>query len=198
MSKAWRKNQSDDRFYAKAKSEGYRSRAAYKLLEIQNKFHVIQRDSSILDLGCAPGGWLQIARKYTNGPIVGIDLQEIAPIQSVHFGQFDFTNRDKLIPFLESVSAPHRFSVILSDMSPAISGDRETDHYCSVELTRSVLEFSQDHLQAGGYMVCKLLDGIDTNLLLTEIKKSMSVKIFKPESSRSDSREIYLICKNLH
>lgn len=182
-------------FYTKAKDEGYRSRAAYKLLEIQQKFAIITPNASVLDLGCAPGGWLQVARKYTQGMLVGIDLQSIEPLPKVHFGQFDFTDQDKLQAFLSEISAPQQFSVILSDMSPAISGDRDSDHFQSVDLVRCALEFSHEHLQPGGYLVCKLFDGPDTQQLLAEMKKNMSVKIYKPTSSRSESREIYLVAQ---
>jgi 23S rRNA (uridine2552-2'-O)-methyltransferase len=190
MIETWRKKQAKDYYYTKAKSSGYRARSAYKLLEIQAKFNLIKPNSSVLDIGCAPGGWLQVVKSICNGKVIGIDLQEVNPIPGVTLIKGDFMDNE----FVRSNIGPIKFDVVLSDLSPNISGDRETDHFESVELTRAVHEFSTSSLKDGGSMVCKLFDGADTKYLLEDIKKNMSVKIFKPKSSRPESREMYLVC----
>ncbi len=193
----WRKKQWLDHSYVKAKNEGYRARSAYKLIEIQDKFGVIQAGAAIIDLGCAPGGWLQVINKYNPRFVVGIDLQNIIPIQNVHFCQLDFTESEHVDRYLSSINAPTRFNTILSDLSPIITGHREVDHYRSVELVRSVYEFSHTHLTLHGFMVCKLFDGQDTRDLTSEISTHMLVKTYKPKTSHQESREIYLVCKKL-
>ena len=107
---SWRKKQSEDEFFKRAKVDNYRSRASYKLLEIQQKFALITCKSTIVDLGCAPGGWLQVARKLTEGEVYGIDLQDILPIPGTHFAQMDFFDDNALDAFL-----PAKVEVILSD-----------------------------------------------------------------------------------
>lgn len=193
----WRKKQWLDHSYVKAKNEGYRARSAYKLIEIQDKFGIIQAGAAIIDLGCAPGGWLQVINKYNPRFVVGIDLQNIIPIQNVYFCQLDFTKSEHVDRYLNSINAPTRFNTILSDLSPIITGHREVDHYRSVELVRSVYEFSHTHLTLHGFMVCKLFDGQDTRDLTSEISTHMLVKTYKPKTSHQKSREIYLVCKKL-
>lgn len=190
---AWRKKQAQDYAYRQAKKHGYRARSAYKLIEIQQKFHLISKESSVLDLGCAPGGWLQVATEYTHGFIAGIDLQPVDPIERVHLACLDFMDTSSVDQFLDYVNAPKKFDVILSDMSPIITGDRESDHYKSIELLEAVYEFAKLRLNKSGYMVCKLFDGQATKEALHNICSTMTIKSFKPRSSRQESRELYLI-----
>jgi len=190
---SWRKKQNQDYYYNKAKFDGYRARSAYKLLEIQEKFKLIRANSSVLDIGCAPGSWLQVARSISNSKVMGIDLQDVAPIPNVTLIKGDFLDQN----LIDQYFGGHKFEVILSDLSPKISGDKEVDHFGSVELTRAVYEFSQLALRIGGDMVCKLFDGADTKELLVDMKKNMSVRVYKPKSSRPESRGIYMICKRL-
>jgi 23S rRNA (uridine2552-2'-O)-methyltransferase len=191
----WRKNQKDDHFYNKAKVDGFRSRSAYKLMDIQNKFKIIQKHSSVIDLGCAPGGWLQVAKRLTDGFVCGIDLQDIQSIPGTHFAQLDFLDSEKVDEFLKSINAPTQFHCIISDMSPKITGDHNADHFESVDLVRSVYTFSLERLKKDSFVVCKLFDGPDTNQLLSEMKSTLSIKIFKPQSSRSESREMFVVGK---
>ena len=206
----WRKKQYTDPYYQKAKSEGYRSRAAYKLIEIQQKFKIIKENSFIIDLGCTPGGWLQVVRKWNPKFVVGVDLEKIQPIQGVNFVQMDFNKQVELANALDNFKSSIadsnsemtqniKFDLILSDMLPKITGSRDFDYYQSIELVEQVYNFTNFYLKQGGFMVCKILEGSETSNLIKNIQsgqRKMSVRIYKPEASRSESREMYLICSS--
>lgn len=188
-SNMWRKNQTQDSFYRKAKLEGFRSRAAYKLLELQKKFKLINKNTNVMDLGCAPGSWLQVAKQFSNGFICGFDLLNINLIHNVHFGQIDCFDTKAVDDFLLSKKAPDKFELILSDMSPNISGDKFGDHVMSMDMLMLFRDFCERKLK--GYGVCKVFDGPQ---LSDAIKLfSGTVRRFKPAASRADSSELYLI-----
>lgn len=189
----WRKCQFKDLFYRKAKDQGFRSRSAYKLLEIQGKFKIIGKNSSVLDLGCAPGGWLQVASEISKNFICGIDLNCIAPIPNVHFAQLDCYDTVAVENFLSSINAPSKFDNILSDMSPNLSGDKLSDHINSINLLLLFWSLCKLRLNYNGSAVVKVFEGSRLSAILSMFAKSAKVSRFKPCSSRSDSSEIYII-----
>jgi len=185
----WVKERGRDEYFIKAKREGYRARSCYKLIEIQGKFNLIRSTSNVLDLGAAPGAWLQVCRKLTRGIVSGIDLLEIESIYNVETLQADIFD-DKTKEFVEGKS----FDVILSDIAPNCSGKKEHDHITLVNLVRKVLELSATHLVEGGSMCAKIFDGFCVPELIEEWKIFFEdVKRFKPKSSKLDNSEFYLI-----
>ena len=181
-----------DYFYKKAKEEGFRSRAAYKLIEIQKKYKVFKKGNYVLDLGCAPGGWIQVALKYIgkSGKIKGIDLLEVKPFQekNVEIINSDISNYN----FSEE-----KFDVILSDMAPNTTGIKHADYYRSYELCEKAFDIADKYLKKDGILVLKIFQGKEFNDLRVELKKSFEkVSVFKPKSSRSSSVETYLVCLN--
>ncbi|HUU75254.1 MAG TPA: RlmE family RNA methyltransferase [Methanoregulaceae archaeon] len=183
-----------DRNYVRAMREGYRSRAAYKLREIQDRHHIIRETDNIVDLGAAPGSWLQVAKELTKGKIVGVDLSPISPLEGVTTLVGDFSNketRDRVLSILEPVS------IVLSDASPKLSGHRSYDQARAIGLGEDSLLFACNVLKKGGNFVVKSFQGEDFHILLREIRKYfLSVKTFKCKASRKGSSEIYVIAKN--
>jgi len=182
-----------DFFYKKAKNEGYRSRAAYKLIEIQNKFKIFNKRSNVLDLGAAPGGWLQVANKYVNsGKIFGIDILEIEPIENITIIKGDITEID-----LKKYFGQIKFDVILSDMSPNLSGVKHADYFKSYNLSLTAFDIAKKYLKINGNFVVKIFKGKEFDDFNKILKKHFQkVKIFKPKSSRDSSAETYIVCKN--
>ncbi len=182
-----------DFFYKKAKTEGYRSRAAYKLIEIQKKFKIFQKNSYVLDLGAAPGGWLQVVKKYVkNGKIVGIDLLNIEPIENVEFIQGNIYEID-----IEKIFNNIKFDVIMSDMAPNLSGVKHADYFKSYELAVKSFNIAKKYLKNNGNFVVKIFKGKEFDDFTKLLKKHFNlVKIFKPASSRNTSAEIYVVAKN--
>ena len=183
-----------DFFYKKAKDEGYRSRAAYKLIEIQKNFKIFKPTDNVLDLGCAPGGWIQIVSQYVKGKIVGIDLLEVKPFKNKNIiilkGDIESTDIMSALPVKE-------FDVIISDMAPNTSGIKHADYYKSFELCKSAFKIAEKHLKKGGNFVVKIFQGNEFTQFYKELKKYFSsVKIFKPKSSRGTSAETYIVAKN--
>lgn len=183
-----------DRTYLRAVREGYRSRAAYKLREIQERFRVIRDNDNVLDLGAAPGSWLQVARSLTGGKVVGIDLSPIAPLEGVTTIMADLTN-----PSLwREVSALMGIvNVVVSDAAPKLSGHRSYDQARSIELGEQALAFACNVLKPGGNLVMKSFQGEDFDHLLNEVKQYfLSVKTYRSNASRKGSSEVYIIAKN--
>lgn len=183
-----------DRTYLRALREGYRSRAAYKLLEIQDRYHLIRERDNVLDLGAAPGSWLQVARSLTEGAVAGIDLSPIAPLEGVTTIVADLTDRglhEEVRRLLGTVN------VVISDAAPKLSGHRSYDQARAIALGEEVLAFACDVLKPGGNLVMKSFQGEDFSTLLAEVRQYFfSVKTFKSRASRKGSSEIYLIAKN--
>ena len=187
--------QPKDIFYRRAKKEGYRSRAAYKLLELNRRFHLIRPGDRVVDLGAAPGGWLQVASQLAGkkGRVLGVDIQPIEPFkeENVLVLQGDVTSeecQEKIIGLLGS-----RADCVLSDLSPRLSGIRHADVSRSVELVRSALTIASRLLRPGGNFLVKTFVGEELNALSSELKRHFrSLLRTRPESSRKGSSELYI------
>jgi 23S rRNA (uridine2552-2'-O)-methyltransferase len=194
-SKLWLERQLNDPYVGRAKRDGYRSRAAYKLIEIDDKHRLIKPGARVVDLGAAPGGWSQVAAKRAGegrGRVVGIDLLEMGAIPGVDFLQLDFLDPsapDKLKAMLGGEA-----NVVLSDMAANATGHRKTDHLRIMALAEAAAEFAREVLAPGGAFLCKVLQGGTEVALLAQLKRDFaSVKHVKPAASRTDSAELYLL-----
>jgi len=190
------KNQWEDHLTRRARSENYPARSVYKLEEIQNRFKVMKTDDQVLDLGCAPGSWMIYAAKQIgkNGRVSGIDLKQIdikLP-ENVSAIQDDILNLNNRF----FISENKKFDVVLSDMAPATTGRKDVDALRSFELCNMALKVADDFLTANGNFVCKIFQGNDFNSFQKNVKSRFkNCKIFKPESCRKQSKEIYIIAK---
>lgn len=200
-SNQWLKRQLNDPYVSKAKIEGYRSRSAYKLLEIHEKFNLLKPGMKIVDLGAAPGGWSQVAARVIKAgeshlsKIVSIDLLEVEPIIGVHILQKDFYDLDAEKMIIEALGAPA--DLIMSDMAANTTGHAITDHIRTLALCEQALEFALKILNPGGSFIAKIFRGGTENALLTKVKLNFQiVKHFKPSSSRKESTEVYLVALN--
>ena len=191
-SRDWLQRQFNDPFVALAHKKGYRSRAALKILEIQEKFKIINKESVVIDLGAAPGGWSQVISKICK-QIIAIDLLDFAPIPNVDFIKGDFleeANIEKIKHLLKDQKA----DVIMSDMAPNTCGIKKVDHLRIMNLIEEVFNFCKIVLKPGGNLVFKTFQGGTSGELFSDIKKSFKkVTYFKPNSSRKESPEMYLI-----
>ena len=193
-SKLWLERQLNDPYVARAKREGYRSRAAYKLIEIDDKHHVLKAGARVLDLGAAPGGWSQVARQRVGGKgrVVAIDILEMDDVAGVDFTQLDFLDPaapDKLKAMLGGPA-----DVVLSDMAANATGHRQTDHLKIMALVDAGAEFAREVLRPGGAFLAKVIQGGTENELLAMLKRDFtSVKHVKPAASRADSAELYVV-----
>lgn len=215
-SRRWLLRQLNDPYVAQAKQFGYRSRAAFKLMDIDRKYHILHPGQTVVDLGCAPGGWLQVLQKKVlrkshtntehtpeNGCIVGLDLQDVAPLEGVTLLKGDFTDPlvvdqlEALLRLAHTSEEQNGFvDVVVSDMAAPACGLPKVDHIRIMSLVRDVAEFSQKVLRPGGGMVAKVLRGGTEPTLLAELKQQFTkVSHFKPASSRADSAEIYVIAE---
>ncbi|OYX34030.1 MAG: rRNA methyltransferase [Caulobacterales bacterium 32-69-10] len=191
-SQAWLGRQLNDPYVKAAKAQGYRSRAAFKLSEIDDKARLIKRGSKIIDLGCAPGGWLQVVKQRGAGAVVGIDLLPVDPLPGVELIEGDFTDPgmgDLLIERLGG--AP---DIVMSDMAPNTTGHRQTDHLRIVGLVEAAVDFAIAVLVPGGVFVSKAFQGGETEALLKLLKRHFKdVRHVKPNASRAQSSELYLV-----
>ena len=196
-SNSWKIKQHRDQFFKKSKTLGLRSRASFKLIELNDKFKFLKKNSNLLDLGAFPGGWSQIASKIiTNGKILSIDIKKIQPIKNVKFIQcdiYDLKKRDEIIKYFEG-----NLDVVLSDMAANTTGNKSLDSIRTNQLCAEVINFSSTILKKKGVMVSKVFMGEDF-LEVKNLAKSFfkNVNFFKPESSRSESKETYLHCEFL-
>jgi 23S rRNA (uridine2552-2'-O)-methyltransferase len=193
-SRTWLERQLNDPYVARAKREGFRSRAAFKLAEIDDKHHLLKSGARVLDLGAAPGGWSQVAAKRTgqHGRVVAIDILEMDKIPGVEFANLDFLN----------AAAPERLKamlggpadVVLSDMAANATGHRQTDHLKIMALVEAAADFAVEVLKPGGAFLAKVIQGGTEGALLAALKRDFaSVKHVKPAASRSDSAELYVL-----
>lgn len=193
----WLHRHINDKFVKIAKIDGYRARSAYKLIEIHEKFKIFHNNVNVvLDLGAAPGGWLQVAQKYlkTDAKIIGIDLLEIEPISNIFCIQQDI--KDDISNIFTELKISN-VDIILSDMAHNSSGNTELDHIRSIELCEMAFITVKQYLSIGGSFIFKILKGADEIEFIKKVKEKFSyIKYFKPESSRKESVEIYVICKN--
>jgi len=194
----WYIEKKKEHFYKQAKQVGYRARSAFKLQQIQNRFHLIPNNGIVLDLGAAPGGWCQVAKELvgTQGIVIGVDLSSIKPIDDVQFLQGDVTKTETLEQIKDIMNGKNA-DVILSDMSPDISGNYSVDQARSAWLCESALHVVTQLLQPGGHFICKIFEGEDTKAFIEKVKHQfMVVKTFSPEATRKSSSEVYIIAKS--
>jgi 23S rRNA (uridine2552-2'-O)-methyltransferase len=196
-SKLWLERQLNDPYVARAKREGLRSRAAYKLIEIDGKHHLFKPGMKVVDLGAAPGGWSQVAAKRVGaaegkGRVVAIDVLEMPAIPGVDFAQLDFL--DPSAPDTLKTMLGGEADIVMSDMAANATGHRKTDHLRIMALAETAAEFACDVLAPGGAFLCKVLQGGTEGALLAKLKRDFkSVKHVKPAASRADSAELYLL-----
>ena len=186
-----------DQYRKLAKEQGYRSRSAYKLLEINNKYNLIKPNDTILDIGCAPGGWLQVAKKIAgpDGTIVGIDISPIKSIMGVSTMQVDIEDKDAIDKIRKNY--PFSFDVVLSDLSPKVSGIWHFDHERQISLTLVALQITSKLLKRGGNAIFKIFDGSYSGDARREAAKIfLKVSSSKPKASRQKSSEFYIVCSS--
>ena len=190
-SRAWLKRQLNDPYVAAAKAKGYRSRAAFKLLELDEKFHLLKKGAKVLDLGAAPGGWSQVAAAR-GANVVAADVLDIEPIPGVTFFQADLT--DPEVPAMLKAALDGPADLVLTDMAAPTTGHRATDHIRTLALVEIALEVAEDTLKVGGGFVGKVFQGGSSNALLARLKKSFrEVRHVKPPASRAESVELYVV-----
>ena len=193
----WLQRQLNDPFVKEARLQGFRSRSAFKLLEIDNKFNLLKKGYRVLDLGCAPGGWSQVAAKkvgvkLSENLVTGLDLKQCEAIVGVTFFEIDFLDEGQFLKFEKSLEK--KFDVILSDMAPNATGHKKTDNLQIMALVEAATDFAVKFLKQDGSFVAKVLDaGAGPEIQKLVNKKFEKVINFKPKASRSDSSERYLV-----
>lgn len=199
-SRLWLQRQLNDPYVQKAKLEGYRSRSAYKLQEMNARYKILKKGQLVIDLGCAPGGWCQIAAKLVQASqdrkrVVGIDILPMEPLEGVEFLQMDFLNEEAEQKLLQTLGA--RPDVVLSDMAAATTGHKKTDHLRTTHLCEEAAHFAVKVLKPEGHFVAKIFQGGTEKAILTLLKKHFkTVQHVKPPASRSASVELYVVAKN--
>ena len=190
----WLERQLNDPYVAAARREGYRSRAAFKLIELDDRFHFLRRGARVVDLGAAPGGWTQVAvaRLGENGKVLGVDCAPMDPVPGAEILTLDLLDADA--PDRVRQALDGRADLVLSDMAPSSTGHHQTDHLRNVALCEAALDLAEEVLAPGGGFVVKVLRGGTERVLLDRIKRSFAgVRHVKPPASRPDSSEIYLV-----
>lgn len=196
MTRRWVRERRDDAYYKKAKREGYRSRAAFKLKQIDRKYDVLREGDRVVDLGAAPGGWTQVAVEAVGpaGAVVGVDLDPITPLEGAVFLRGDMTRPETAREVAERIGG--EADVVISDMSPNISGNYSVDHARSVHLCREALRFAGRALRPGGRFVVKVFEGDLFKDFYDEVGEAFQFhKAYSPPASRNASSEIYVIAK---
>lgn len=194
----WLERQLNDPYVAAAKREGYRSRAAYKLLEIDEKYGLLKPGQIIVDLGAAPGGWSQVAADRVKaetgeGNVIAVDLTAVDPIAGVLLLQGDFMDPDAPSALMKALGG-RRADMVMSDMAAPATGHRQTDHLRIMGLCEAALDFAVSVLNPGGAFLCKVLQGGTANELLGGLKHNFAkVRHVKPKASRADSSELYVL-----
>ena len=195
-SNQWLERQLNDPYVAESKRLGYRSRAAFKLVQLDEKYHFLGKGKTIVDLGCAPGGWTQVAvqRNKGSGQVVGIDILETEPVAGATLICQDFTEEgaaDKLKKLLNGEA-----DIVMSDMAANTTGHQQTDHLRTIGLVEAAYEFAKEVLAAGGIFIAKVFQGGAEGGLLADTKQNFAkVGHFKPDASRSSSPETYLVAQ---
>jgi 23S rRNA (uridine2552-2'-O)-methyltransferase len=199
-SQRWLVRQLNDPYVAAAKREGYRSRAAYKLIEIDAKNRFLKSGQRVVDLGAAPGGWSQVAAdligaRTGNGQVVALDIMAMEPIDGVAIVRVDFMDSSAPLQ-LKSLLRDGGADVVLSDMATSSTGHAKTDHLRIMGLAEAAAEFASEILAPGGAFLCKVLQGGTERALLERLKRGFaSVKHVKPPASRAESAELYVLAK---
>ncbi len=190
----WLRRQLNDPYVRAAQAQGWRSRAAFKLIELDDRYNLIHKGARIIDLGAAPGGWSQVASRRGAGPIVGVDLLPIESVGGARFIEGDFMDPDMPGRLREALGGPA--DLVLSDMAPNTTGHTATDHIRIVALAELALDFALSVLAPGGGFVAKVLQGGSERQLLDPMKRAFSsVRHAKPPASRKDSSEMYVVAK---
>jgi 23S rRNA (uridine2552-2'-O)-methyltransferase len=198
MSKRWYQENRRDPWRRQAKSKGYRARSAYKLKQIQEKFEVIRKGDYVLDIGCHPGGWTQVAVEEVgdDGYVIGVDLLSTSPVEGSTIIIGDITN-PKTIEQIDKELEGHFLNCVISDISPRLTGRYDTDQAISLELSTMVLDAAMPILTPGGSFVTKIFQGVGIEGLIDAAKmRFSSVQRYAPTASRSSSSETYLVCRN--
>ena len=190
----WFKAHNNDFYVRLSKKNDYKSRAAYKLIELEEKFSLIRGSKNVLDLGCAPGSWLQVLSSFPNFiSIVGVDRLEIDRIQGVEFFRYDISDLSLLDLLTKKFNS--KFNLVLSDIAPNITGIEDVDQAHFFEIFESISSICSDFLDKKGILVMKFFNGISCDLVKKRLKKLFNeVNTYKPDSSRSRSNEIFFIC----
>lgn len=186
-----------DSYYKKAKQEGYRSRASYKLIELNEKYKLFKKGDTVLDIGSAPGGWSQVALQLIGetGTVIGVDILKMESINDKRFHFIQGDIREENI-FLEIMKLKDSFDIVISDVAPNTTGQKFVDHQNSINLVNMVINFSKKMLKLKGTLLFKLFDGEDRESFVKELKKIFEeIKIIRPDATRKNSFEIYIICK---
>jgi 23S rRNA (uridine2552-2'-O)-methyltransferase len=196
MGKRWQVEKKKEHYYKSAKKENYRSRASYKLLQLNNKFRIIKKGDVVIDLGAAPGGWSQIALEKVGeeGMVIGVDLQRIRPFEGQNFYSIkgDFTTSKIQEKITEEING--KADVIISDAAPSLSGIKDIDNLRAMELAESVIDIAHNLLEPKGNLVIKVFQGQGYQDLIKKLKKDYNVvKTTKPASSRKGSSEMYMM-----
>ena len=197
ISKNWINKQKKDIYVRKSKIEGYRSRAAYKLQEIQEKYRLIKNGMSIVDLGAAPGSWSEyMSRKFKNTNILSIDIKEMQPIENTFQIIGDFTHNKNKTKILEYFNV--KIDLVVSDMAVNTTGNKNLDSLVTGELSMEAMNFSIETLKKNGVFISKIFMGASFNEIVELAKKNFKeFHVYKPPSSRKESKESFIICKNL-
>ena len=197
-SKNWISRQSSDPYARLAKKEGYRSRSAFKLIDINKKFNFLKNNLNIIDLGSSPGGWSQVISKVNkNGKNLSVDILQMEKINNISFFKKDFNDSD-FLKFADDFFNNSKVDLVLSDMAVNTTGNRDLDAFKTNSLALEVVSLSKNVLKNKSFLLLKFFTGRDDDLLIKEVKDFFEKIIrIKPDSSRKDSREMYLLCKNL-
>ena len=190
----------NDKWSQRAAAEGFRARSVYKLQEMDEKFRLIRKNQTVLDLGACPGSWLQYTSQKIGprGLAIGVDLTAMEPIdENVHLYQEDITNLETIADILDGLSLDE-VDLILSDLAPKTSGVKDIDQWRSIELSHSVIHVAEKFLKSGGKCVMKVLRGSDFDEFIADCKKSwQNVKVFNAKASRDRSTEVYVLLTKL-
>jgi len=184
-----------DQYRRLAKDQGYRARSAYKLLQMNRSYNIIKKGDKVVDLGCAPGGWLQVAMKEvgSSGKVIGVDLKPVTPVAGATILQGSIENPNMLSKIAELLGC--KADVILSDMAPNVSGVWDIDHARQISLSTIALGFARQVLRVGGSGVFKIFEGEMLKEFKSELRKSFGkVLLSKPSASRQESSELYIVC----
>ena len=197
ISKNWVNKQRRDAYVRQSKVDGYRARSAYKLIEIDEKFKIFKGGLSVVDIGAAPGSWSQYASKIVkNGKLISIDIKKMDPIVNCIQIQGDFTENNTQVEIKKILNV--KADVVMSDMAVNTTGIKNLDSIQTGELCKDAMFFAKDILKENGYFISKIFMGETFNEIVAEGKKYFKeVKVFKPKSSRKDSKESFIICRKI-
>jgi len=197
-SKLWISRQNNDFYVKEAKAKGYRSRSAFKLIEINKKFKFLKNNLNIVDLGSAPGGWSQVCSEINkNGKNLSIDILEMEKIENIFFYKKDFNESD-FFDFINNFFYQNKVDVVLSDMAVNTTGNKDLDAMKTNSIALDVVNLSRVILKTKSSLLVKIFSGKDEDILIKNAKNSFkSIERIKPDSSRKESREMYLLCRDL-